>query len=449
MRGNIFEHAFGPRRQRRAVPVTAGPPRPSVAPAPPSPRPVAAVANREGTSWPRRAVLLAVAFAVFTRRPDQWARPQFWAEDAVVLFNQAWHDGVASLFRPHPAYFVFYQRAAAWLASLFPAAWTPGLYAAATLAATLGAAAFILRARLRGVGERGKALLALALVAVPHGGEVFGTLINTQWLLAPTLWVLILQEPARARREATVDFAVLAVAGLTGPFIVLFAPWFLLRWRGGGWRRGYDFWLVAAAMVLAAVQAGSIAWHGPVARTALATEAGRWLKALGFQLPAGLFFGASVPHYLGGAFFVLTPLLLAAGAWSLARAERERAVAAVVVLGGGLTVYASGIYQTGGPRPDLYSPFGAVMRYFYLFYVAAAWAAVFLWHDRRSPAVRRAAGISLLAMALASASAWTAPALTRFDWGKYARQMDAGEPVVVAPVNPPGWTVEVRARRRP
>ena len=63
------------------------------------------------------------------------------------------------------------------------------------------------------------ALLAVGLFLPPvHAGEVFGYMINIQWILAPTLALFLLTS------SSPNHFVFAALAGLTGPFSIFLAP---------------------------------------------------------------------------------------------------------------------------------------------------------------------------------------------------------------------------------
>ena len=379
--------------------------------------------------------LVWVVVLLFSRGAVFFIRPQFYAEDAAVLFLEARSLGWHSLFTPHPAYCILGDRLVSCAATILPALYQPAAYCYGALAYTLLTAWFCLRARLDHLMDRrGKIALALAIVLVPHDGEVLMKLIGVQWILMAILLILMLQDQPATPGEAVVDFLGLGLAGLTGPYSVLYAPWFLLRLRRvtGGFSR-YNLLLIGAAWFLAGVQA-CVMVYGGLPGEPFTDDARQWSKELGFVFPGGLFFGESTPIYLGRAFYVISPVLLGLLAWALWRGERNRLWAALALLGCGAASYAGGLKSTGSMVLVL-NAFGGGSRYFYPFYLFSMWVAVMYCFDR-SERLRTAARIALAMMLLAAASNFTSPQWPNLHWDNFAPALDDGAKVDGVPVLP-------------
>ncbi len=392
-----------------------------------------------GSSAWMAAPLLWVTLILFLRQAIFFIHPQFWAEDASVLFLQARTDGWHSLLLPHPTYYILAQRLIACLAASLPALYAPWIYCYAALVYALLAAWFCLRARLDSlVDRRGRIALALALVLVPHNGEVFMKLIGTQWILMSILLILIVQDAPATRGQAAVDFLGLLLAGLTGPFIVFYAPWFLVRLKNGAGRwSAYNLLLIGTAWGLAGLQYGTMR-QGPPLGT-FTHDPHQWMRQLGFMLPGGLFFGATVPHLIGPVFWVVSPLLLALAVWALWRGERKRLWAALTLFGCSGIAYVGGLQIVASAVGSL-DPFGNGARYFYPFYVCSMWVGVIFCFDASSH-LRAAARAALAMMLLASASYFRDPGWPNLHWATYAKAFDAGGPLYKVPVLP-GWEVD-------
>ena len=387
--------------------------------------------------------LLLVAVVLFLRKPSYFFHPQFWAEDATVLFLEARQYGWHSFFLLHPGYYILAPRFVACAAAHLPALFVPWIYSYAALFFTLLTAWFCLRARLDDLMDRrGRMALALALVLTPSDGEILFALIGSQWLLMPILFVLIVQAQPLRRGQAAFDFLGLLVAGLTGPYIVLFAPWFLVRLRraAGGWSR-YNLLLIAIAWVLAGIQF----WQLRKAGVPSPDDFGQpieWLKGVGFVFPGSLFFG-SAPRYLGRAFYVIDPLLLALLGWTLWRGQVNRRWAALCLLGCGGVAYAGAVREV---LPSILSldPFIEGSRYFYPFYLSTMWTAVIYCYDA-SARLRTASQVALAMVLMSTASHFVVPPADNLDWQAYTERLDAGKAVEGIQILP-GWSVDFPAR---
>ena len=389
-------------------------------------------------------VLMAVGFIAFLRRPDIIVRPQFWAEDG-MLFTDAREQGWNVLFSPYPAYFIVAQRFVTCAVAHLPVLWQPVCFCYSAFALMLLTAWFCLRARLDYLMDfRGRVAMAFAVVLVPHSGEVFLVLINTQWTLAPILLILIIQEHTRRFGEAVIDFLGLLIAGMTGPFIVLYAPWFLLRFRRvtGGFS-AYNIALVAVAWTLVLAQILMMR-TGPLPPCQYSSEVHKWLKTMAFWLPGGLFFGESVPLYLGRMFWLITPALLGLLGWALWRTERKRFWAALALCGAAAATYLGGFSSASPADVDSLSTFDFGGRYFYPTYVFFIWMGIIFYHDVSSR-LRLAAKIALVMIFFAGASHFTIAPLENYHWANFARKVDAGESQKDVPF-PPGWTMDIPAR---
>ena len=301
-----------------------------------------------------------MAFGLLLRRPDSLLRPQFFCEDGIIFFWQA-HErgGLAAIFVPYAGYLHLVPRLFAWAGEILPFLWRPAFYNYGALGFTLVWGALLcryMRLELRGAERAG---LALTLVLVPQGGEVFLTLSNLQWIQVPGLAAIILQRPAQTRGLLWAEGIIMLVGSLTGPMAIFLLPLFAVRW----WR--YRPWTRGELALFLPVVSGAIAqtWfiaHSERVEFKPATFAARpWLKALGFEFPGRLFFGDQVPDLLGNAFWLLTPVLAVVGVvlfWRGAVSDNghRRGLALAFLLTGGLLFAAA--LRTAVHDPLIFNP---------------------------------------------------------------------------------------------
>ena len=132
----------------------------------------------------RRILILGFALAVLVlRRPDAVLYPQFWAEDFAFLLD-AERIGLASFWMPRAGYLHFFPRLIAWPGMYLDPVLQPAWFVGSAVAVTLAVVATCLSPR---IPLPAKPWLALAVVVVPHSGEVFLNPTNLQWLTALAL----------------------------------------------------------------------------------------------------------------------------------------------------------------------------------------------------------------------------------------------------------------------
>jgi hypothetical protein len=163
---------------------------------------------------------------LFVRYPDWFLRPRLWAEDFVKFFLDARCIGNPAIFQSYSGYIHLIPRLIAWVGARLDPAIIPTFYLSASFAFTLLVVARVFSPRL---DLPGKPLLALAIVAVPHTGEVFLSITNIQWIAALALVLTLLMRDPAGPLEWAGDISVLILAGLTGPFSLFIFPFFVLR----------------------------------------------------------------------------------------------------------------------------------------------------------------------------------------------------------------------------
>ncbi|MGF6871731.1 hypothetical protein OKW35_001189 [Paraburkholderia sp. MM5477-R1] len=169
---------------------------------------------------------LLVFFCAFLlmwyRAPERIERGFLWAEDATIFVAQARELGIGSFVRAYSGYWHFVPRLVAWLQmKSTPIEKAPYFFAWACALITAVSSAYMACA-FRNFSRPVAALLALAPLLVPQTGEVLLNITNIQWILFPTLIVLLwenLFDPAESWYGVR-SLAVAAIA-LTGPFGII------------------------------------------------------------------------------------------------------------------------------------------------------------------------------------------------------------------------------------
>ncbi len=413
------------------APSTSRPPLP-LSPAPTLPSPALSLGH-----W--TLVIAAVAAALFLRKPHALHTPQLWAEDGSIFLTQNDLLGLRAFIEPYAGYLHTLQRLVAWIASvILDPAWWPAFYNGVAWIIWLAVIARLFTTRF---DLPGKPWLALAMIAVPHTGEVFFNITNLQWITAFVLIQQLLISPPVTRAQRVSDILILALVALTGPFGIAFLP--LFAWRA--WRERRRDTLIALATVLlcAAIQI-SFLRHGPSSDLAsvplqlwpnlvvLARRLFIW-PTLGHELALTL--SPAIVGAIGGTF------LLALLGWVLRphplRPQR------LLVLGAFVLIMLAGLYRT---RPDTWAAdnldFGD--RYFYIPRVLLAWLLIWEFHAKPRLVAQIARIVCVLTL-LVHIRDFTLRAPTNYEWAKHVDAIRRGVPAEI-PTLPEGWTLDYRGR---
>jgi hypothetical protein len=233
--------------------------------------------------------------------------------------------------------------------------------------------------------------------------------------------------------------------GLTGPFVFIFFPLFLLRC----YSRRTRFSLVLAVIAgVAAVVQGALLIHDahPPANPSELSSA-LFIHAFAGRGVAATFLSPSLAARLVPAWQAVVGLGIVGGLTWLGFAtaiRKSETRVPLIVFGAGLVLIFSAVaFKFRHELPAL-EGFENGDRYFYLPRVFLLWlVAISLGPSLRAT---RLAFVILGASLLAALPTFRAPPLVDFDWAKYARQIGAGQPSLI-PVNPPGFSFPHPGRR--
>lgn len=388
-------------------------------------------------TWP---VFAALAGLIALRKPSALHTPQLWAEDGSVFLLENDQFGLAALFQPYMGYLHTIPRLTAWLASvLLDPAWWPAAYNGVAFACWVGVIARTFSARL---ALPHKPWLALAMFVGPQTGEILLNLTNVQWIAAFVfVQQALIARPANGRERAG-DLALIALVGLTGPFVIALVP--LLAWRWWRDRRGDNLAVLLVAGACAATQAWLIHraaitfehQHAPLqAFNALAVLSRRLLvwpiagPDVAHALPPAA--TAAIGALVGGALLV----------WSL-RPHPRRLLRAQLLAAAALLMLAGFLRM----RPDTWGAddLNFSDRYFFLPRVLLAWL-ILLEIDATPRAVAWAARVAALGIALVHLPGYRLPDPPDFHWRERCDPIRRGEPGRI-PILPEEWILEYPGR---
>jgi len=396
------------------------------------------------------AVLAVFAILLFLRKPYALLVPQLYAEDGTIFLAQNDLVGLRAFLEPYMGYLHTLPRLIAWTASrLLDPAWWPAFYNVTAFVLWLAVIARTFSPRLP-LPPALRPWLAFAFFLGPQTGEVLFSITNLQWVVAFLLIEQAFLAAPTTTAQRITDLALVALVGLTGPFIIALGP--LLAWRW--WRdtssprfkrSSCNLQLLALASACAAIQAYFIVRPGP--RFVFPPfDAAHFCAVVGQHLLVWPVFGDHLarhfpPLLLG--FLGLVPVV-ALLAWSL-RPHARRPLRAQLVVAF-LLMMAAGVYRA---RPDTWNLDNLVFgdRYFYLPRVLLAWLLI-LEIDAAQRTVRWLARATALAIAVVHVKGYSVPAEPNYQWSRHVDPIRRGVPANI-PTLPEGWTMEYRGRPSP
>jgi hypothetical protein len=327
----------------------------------------------------------------------------------------------------------------AWIASrICDPAWWPGFYNGVSFAIWLGVIARVFSRRL---DLPGKPWLALAFILGPQTGEILFNITNLQWITAFVFVQQALMARPHTPAQRITDAVVLTLAGLTGPFVIVFLP--LFAWRLWRERNGDAFAALCVVGACAAVQGWFVLQTGPA--LARHTEPIRlWTiweifsRRLLFWPMLGDAVSSAIPRPLLGALgLVFVPAVLG---WALRPHPRRRLRAQIVVAF--VLIAFVGAYRA---RPDLWARDDLIFsdRYFYMPRVLFVWLLILEFDGARR--IAWAARAACLAMALVHLPGYKLDPPTDYRWRDHVEPIRRGEPAMI-PTLPEGWQMEYRGR---
>lgn len=381
--------------------------------------------------------IAAVGLLLALRKPDSLQNPQFFAEDATVFFIGARQLGTAAILTPYGGYLNLVPRLIAAGAAHFDPLWIPAIYNDAALFLDVAAVAILFSRRVR---LPAKPALALAVALVPHLGEVFLSLTNLQWFLALALLLLLLMDDAATAWQGLFDGAVLALCGLTGPFVCLLFPLFAVR--AAGRRTRASALLAALAGLAAGVQASYLfGYRGHFAPPA-ATHPHGLMSSMSGRLYGTFWLGYGIPPISPSILWIALGIAAtAAVGWASLRTGEWQAPRRMLALAWLCLVIPVAIKFR----------YDAVViglpangdRYFVLPHVLLAWLLVFACVEFKG--WRSLLPAALLAVSFAfNLHYLRAAPLPDFAWAAHVQPIRDGEPFEI-PINPAGRMLEGRA----
>lgn len=175
-------------------------------------------------------VFFGALIVLFFRRPDAILNAQLWAED-IVWFSDPITNGnfLITVFQPYAGYLTVAQHLIGWFASLFPLEIIPLVFNLCALSIQALLLVYVWSSRTDFISKEMKVFVTFVYLALPFSFEVHANVTNTQWYLGILLFLLLFVQEAKSRAVRYLDWCIIGIASLTGPFSILLSP--IVAWE--------------------------------------------------------------------------------------------------------------------------------------------------------------------------------------------------------------------------
>lgn len=397
-------------------------------------------------------VFVAAAAAVFLRHRDVFLVPQFYAEDGTLWFARAHNIGAwRAVFMPDSGYFQIVSTLTAALSTAVPLRYAPLVFSLVAAAIeTLPAVFLASRRAARLIPDTSLRLLLVALyVALPNTWTNCAVITYSHWRLALVAFLVMLAPP-KSTREAVFDTAIVLLAGLGGPLMLLLAPVALLHCYLKPEERSWRF--TGLVLATSAIQAACLVVSGATRSAApLGASVTAFFGIFSNQVVLGVLLGQSeysrfVEAWPGVAAAPTVILIGLAGIAVLGYAVARGPYALRLFVGYATIVFAATLFSasvSGTSQWEALTHPGAGTRYF--LFAMLAFVAAMVWMAGQARLPVRAVGVTLLAamVVFGIVHDWKHPRLVDYDYPKYVEEYE-NAPVgtsVEIPINPPGWKI--------
>lgn len=377
------------------------------------------------------STLILMAFILFCRKPDAFFNPQFWAEDGVIFFKQNFDYGLKSLIMPYAGYLHTAPRIVAFIASWFPVSMTPAIYNFFALAVTLLPAVAIFNSR---CFIPFKPLVALSIVLVPHFGEVFMNITSAHWYLCLLLLILFCMDPPTRIHQYILDYLIVIICGLTGPFIIFLFPVFFVKLFIK--KSYYNLVMLLVALLCVLIQGWFIIHTLGNYTNTYPFNADALINFVGIKFFGRLFFVKYIYKEIPPSIMAILAVLFPVALIYFSESKKQKYLI-LLFLYMGFTITASTLYKFKGIPDFLAYTIDGGDRYFYIPYLMIIWSlAVYL--VSKNVLKRQIATVLIILILISSAQYFRSLKYVDFHWKQYSEKIEKGIYIVV-PINPSGW----------
>jgi hypothetical protein len=389
------------------------------------------------------ATLIFMVVILFCRKPDAFLNPQFWAEDGPIFFMGYIEYGFKSIITPYGGYLHLVPRLIAGVASLVPFSMTPTIYNYSALAVMLlvGGSFFSSRYNLPF-----NPLLALSMVLVPHYGEVFMTITHIPSYLCFMLLMLFFKEPPIKFIHYILDYSIIILCGLTGPFVFMLLPLFIVKCFIR--KSPHNYGMCFAVLLCASIQGwcffSAFNVFGMGGKE-ICSNINTWATLLGHKLFSQIFLREDISDKINPVILAIFAMIMPIVLILFASSKRQLLLIGAFLFFG-IAVALSTLYMFSTHLEEITYSVVNGDRYFYMPYVMVMWSLI-VGLNSLNLIKRVIASILLLLILISSSQHFRSTPYVDYHWKEYCGKIENGIPVpVLVPINPPGWFLDFRLK---
>lgn len=398
-----------------------------------------------------QVIIFLAAFAIIvSRRPDAVLNAQFYAEDGMVWYPDAYRFGVHSVVMPVAGYLHVFTRLVALFTVLLPFSLAPLVMNLCAIVVQILPVNIFLSSRFSHIPVRMRLLGSFLYLVIPNSWEINANITNVQWHLVLLACLVLLAQPANGRAWRIFDGAVLLLTSFSSPIAVLLVPVAAALW----WHRRLSWSAFSLALLIpgATVEALVALFSHTRSVDPIGASFVRFVHILGRQVFLSSILGWKAQLWLapGPGLLFIAVIATAAGLAVLFYALRYGPLELKAFIGFSFGVFALGLARPLAGAPNhpqwvyLCIP-GRGNRYYFL--PMLGFLASLLWMATHAPALRGLryfALLLLLSLPVGIFLDWSYPPLDDYQFHKYAEQFElapSGTKIAI-PINP-GMTMEI------
>ncbi|EFL7398813.1 glucosyl transferase [Escherichia coli] len=172
-------------------------------------------------NWHKISIFILAFTLIWLRRIDILTNAQFWAEDAVFWYKDAYEQGFfSSLITPRNGYFQTVSTLIVGATTFINPIYAPLLSNFFGIIIRAIIIWFLFTDRFKFLSTTSKIFISVYLICMPGLDEVQANITNAHWYLSLYVAMIIISEEPKSKLWKAHDLFFIVLSGLSGPFII-------------------------------------------------------------------------------------------------------------------------------------------------------------------------------------------------------------------------------------